>query len=189
MTEEEYDLFCTHCGMRITKDTVFCPSCGAQVSWAGEGSPANNVNQYNDRRARDMSGRLKGISILLVITAVIFVAMGIYYLASIDATIDAMKADTTSWSNLVSMVEDYGYDEAWLVDLLRTTLLALGVTSLIAGIAAAVSAVCGFTKKYWFLGVLGCAIATIMTATTILGIIVGIIVTYLYYTTKPCFQQ
>ena len=41
--EEQFDLFCTQCGQKLTKDATFCPSCGAQVSEMTE-APANSGN-------------------------------------------------------------------------------------------------------------------------------------------------
>ena len=185
MAEEEFDLFCTQCGQRISKDTVFCPSCGAQVAEQYEGASASKQTPARQADSR-MSSRLMAISILLVVSAVAFIAIGIYYMTGVDAMIDALKSDP-SWPDLVSQMADLGYTEDQFVDLIKTVLVWIAAGSIICGAAMAVAAVCGFTRKLWVLGFICCIIATVLSSASLLGLIVGIIVTYMYYTTKPCF--
>ena len=183
MTESEYDLFCTSCGARIGKDTVYCPSCGARVNWQ-EGESGSNGYQPQQI---DYSHRLKVISIVLAVSAGLLIIMGIYYLATLDSTMDALVKDD-SWKNLVDMFKDY-YSEQELYDIFKTSIMASAITYLVSGVFMVVSAICGFMKKYWTIGFICCIFATILSISGFVGLIIGIIVTYLYYTTRSCFEN
>ncbi len=180
--EEQFDLFCTQCGQKLTKDATFCPSCGAQVSEMTE-APSNSgySNPSYGAPQRDMSGRLKVISIILIITAALFLITGIYFLASVDPVIDAMKNDA-SWADLVKQAEDSGMTEQDLVNLMKSMLVAIGATSLVCAILVGVAGAFGLMKKCWGLG-----FAFLIIATVIQFSIVGLIITILWYTTKPAF--
>ena len=190
--EQEYDLFCTHCGQRITKDTVFCPSCGMQVSGEGEAQVNNNPNDrfnvYNANGTRDMSGRLMFLSIVFIISAVIFLYEGISTYVNIDSTIDQLVA-SSSWPDLVQFMEDAGYTEQQFIDLIKSSMAATAIMFIVAGACMGVAAICGFTKKMYVLGLVCCIVAIVCTMVTVLGLIVGIILTYMYATTKPCFTS
>lgn len=187
--EEQYDMFCTHCGQRITKETVYCPSCGTHVSdMGGEDAYGGQSPSYRNAYNVDMSPRLKGLGILFIITAVIFIGMGVYYYSMVDSIINEAMNDA-SWPDLVKQIQDMGYSEQWLIDTMKQYLTIFAVMMIISGAAVAVSAVCAFTKKMWALGLIGCVIATVMSSATFLGLIVGIIATYMYCTTKSCFQN
>ena len=187
MSEEEYDMFCTQCGARISKDTAFCPSCGAAVG--GEPAPQtyNNGAPSQNYYGPDRSGRLLVLSIICAITAVFFLYMGISTLVQVDSIITQLQADP-GWPDMVQAFEDAGISADEVVSTLKSILTVFGVSFLVGGIAAALPAVCGFTKKLWALGLIGCIVVTIFTATTLIGLIVGIIFTYLYATTKPAFN-
>ena len=184
MSEEEYDMFCTQCGARIAKDTAFCPSCGASVG--GEPAPqtynsgAPSQNYYGP----DRSGRLLVLSVICAITAVLFLYVGISTLLQGDSIITQFQNDP-GWPDFVKSLEDAGISADEVVNYVKNFITGFAVIFIVAGIANAVSAVCGFTKKLWALGLIGCIVATIFTLT---GPIVGIIFTYLYATTKPAFN-
>ena len=182
--EEQYDLFCTHCGQRITNETVYCPACGTPVQGMA-GEPVNDVRPSQISSAI-LESRLRAISIVFVVSAVIMLGFGIYYCATVDQTMDEAMSDS-SWDSLVDLYESLGYTEQQLEDVIRMSIISSGVIFILSGIALGISATCGFTKKMWILGFVCCIIATVLTATTILGLIVGIIMSHLYHTTKPCF--
>jgi len=190
MSDEEYDLFCTHCGQRITKDTAFCPSCGMQVG--GEEPQANSNDRFNVYRpdgTRDMSGRLLFLSIVFILSAAYFLYEGISNYVSVDAVINQM-VNSSFWPDLVQMMSDTaGYTEQQVIDLMRSSLLATSLMFIIGGAAMAIAAICGFTKKLRALGLICCIVATICTSITLLGLFVGLILTYMYATTKPCFTS
>ena len=190
MSEEEYDLFCTHCGQRITKDTAFCPSCGMQVGAEPESqvNSNNRSNAYGPNGARDMSGRLMFLSILFIISAVIFLYEGISSYLSIDSVMDQLVS-SSSWPDLVQAMESMGYTEQQFTDLIRNSMLVTSWMFIVAGVCMGISAICGFTKKVYVLGLICCILAIVCTMVTILGLIVGIILTYMYATTKPCFTS
>ena len=177
--EEEFDLFCTQCGQKLTKDATFCPSCGAQVSDMTE-APAS-APAYGAPYQRDMSGRLRTISIILFITAGLFVIFGIYTLGAGDSFIDSMK-ESSGWADLVKQLEENGMSEDEFVDLIKTIFVASGVMYLISAVLVGLAGFFGIKKKCWGLGFAFCIIATVLQMS-----IVGLIITILWYTTKPAF--
>ena len=188
--EEEYDLFCTHCGQRITKDTVFCPSCGTQVSDMGGEPTYGNGSNNNDRgpTAEALDSRLKFLAILMVITAVYYVLSAISNLLTIDATIDLYK-DLGMWDQIVdSFNQMFGMNEQETEDFIRTMTIVTSIMSLVMGALIGVGSYCSFSKKKWKLGLICLIIATVLASSSIFGLVIGVIVTYLYSTTKPCFQ-
>ena len=189
MSEEEYDMFCTHCGQRLAKDAAFCPSCGTSVSDMMGGAETNNntANTYAGRPAPNMDSRLKILSVIFAISAALMLFYGIYELINVDSIINTYTSDP-SWQTLVDMVVDAGYTEQWLIDTMKTAIIGMSVAYIIGGAFLATAAVCGFTKKGWAIGLICCIFATILTSVTVLGLIVGIIMTYLYHTTKPSFS-
>ena len=177
--EEQFDLFCTQCGQRLSKDATFCPSCGAQVSEMKEapaGAPA-----YGAPYQPDMSGRLKVISIILIVTAVLFLISAISTFGMADSIIDSMKSDSTSWNNLLDQLNMTGQQ---LEDMIRSIVLAMAITSLISAAMVAIAGIFGLMRKHWGLGFAFCIITTVVQMS-----IVGLIVTILWYTTKPAFDQ
>ena len=177
--EEQFDMFCTHCGQRLAKDASFCPSCGAQVSDMMEAASGTPVNRAPNQP--DMSGRLKVISVILIITAVLFIISAISTFGMTDSIIDTMKSDSTSWSNLMDQTNMTSQE---LEDTIRGFVVALAVTSLISAVMVGVAGAFGLMKKHWGLGFALCIIVTILQMS-----IVGVIVTILWYTTKPAFTQ
>ena len=177
--EEQFDLFCTQCGQKLTKDATFCPSCGAQVSDMKEapaGAPA-----YGAPYQRDMSGRLKVISIILIVTAALFIISAISTFGMADSIIDQMKSDTTSWNNLLDQLNMTSQE---LEDMIRAIVLAMAVTYVISAVLVGIAGAFGLMKKHWGIGFAFCIITTVVQMS-----IVGLIVTILWYTTKPAFTQ
>ncbi len=181
--EEQFDLFCTQCGQKLTKDATFCPSCGAQVSEMTEAPASSGYSNpsYGAPYQRDMSGRLKVISIILVITAALFLISAISTFGAADGVIESMKSDATSWNNLL---EQLNMTSQQLEDFIRNIVLVLAVTSLISAILVGAAAAFGFMKKCWGLGFAFLIITTIMQMS-----IIGLIVTILWYTTKSAFAK
>ena len=176
--EEQFDLFCTQCGQKLTKDATFCPSCGAQVS---EMTEAPAAPAYGSPYKPDMSGRLKVISIILIITAALFLISAISTFGAADGLIDSMKSDSTSWNNLLDQLN---MTSQQLEDFIRNIVLVLAITSLISAILVGVAAAFGLMKKCWGLGFAFLIITTIMQMS-----IIGLIITILWYTTKSAFTN
>ena len=176
--EEQFDLFCTQCGQKLTKDATFCPSCGAQVSDMKE-APAGGP--YGNPYQRDMSGRLKVISIILIVTAALFIISALSTFGMADSIIDQMKSDTTSWNNLLDQLNMTSQE---LEDMIRAIVVAMAVTNLISAILVGIAGAFGLMKKHWGIGFAFCIITTVVQMS-----IVGLIVTILWYTTKPAFDQ
>ena len=177
--EEQFDLFCTQCGQRLSKDATFCPSCGAQVSEMTEAPRSGGYSPSYGAPQRDMSGRLKVISIILIVTAALFLISAISTFGAADGVIDQMKSDSTSWNNLLDQLN---MTSQQLEDMIKSVVLALAVTSLISAVLVGVAGAFGLMRKYWGLGFAFCIITTVIQMS-----IIGLIVTILWYTTKPAF--
>ena len=180
---EQYDLFCTHCGQRITKDTVYCPECGSQVAAMTEG-PRYSAPQM--RRTADLESTLKTISIVMAVTAVILLIWGIYDLITVDAQIADLK-NSPYWDWMVDLYKELGYTESETEEVIRMSTISSAIVYVLSGISLGIASVCGFKRKMWTLGFVCCIIATFLTCTSIIGAIVGIIVTIQYHKTKPLF--
>ena len=183
--EEQFDLFCTQCGQKLTKDATFCPSCGAQVSEMTE-APANSGNSnpsYGAPYQRDMSGRLKVISIILFVSAGLFVLFGIYMLGAADSFINAMK-ESSSWSDIVRQIQENGMTEQEFIDMFKAIFIASGALYLISAVLVGLAGFFGIKRKYWGLGFAFCIIVTVLQFS-----LVGLVITILWYTTKPAFNQ
>ena len=187
MSEEEYDLFCTHCGMRISKDTQYCPSCGMAIS--GQNEVQNgNVSSRNEALERTLDSRLRFLAILFTITAVYYVVSGIFDLLTIDSSIDALK-DSGFWDFIVDYFDNIGMNEQETEDYLRTMSLVTAICNIVVGALVGVSAFCSFSRKHWMAGLVCGILATIVSSMTIIGLIIGVIAVCLYSTTKPCFSS
>lgn len=183
--EEQFDLFCTQCGQKLTKDATFCPSCGAQVSEMTE-APANSGNSnpsYGAPYQRDMSGRLKVISIIMLVSAGLFVLFGLSIIGGADSFINAMK-DSGNWSEIVNQIQQNGMTEQEFVDMVKTIYIATGVLYLVSAAMVAVAGFFGLKRQHWGLGFAFCIVVTVLQFS-----IVGLIITILWYTTKPAFNQ
>lgn len=193
MSEEDYDLFCTHCGQRISKDTVFCPSCGMQVSGESE-APVNNNNYRNNNYGNnyyypDRSGRLLFLSIIFVLSALYFLYEGITSYVNADAIMDQL-INSPSWPDLCKLMMDAGgYTEQQVIDLIKSSMIMAGLAFIVAGASMGIAAICGFTKKVYVLGLICCIVATICTSITVLGLFFGLLMTFLYASTKHCFNS
>ena len=86
-------------------------------------------------------------------------------------------------------MEDAGYTEQQFIDLIKSSMAATAIMFIVAGACMGVAAICGFTKKMYVLGLVCCIVAIVCTMVTVLGLIVGIILTYMYATTTPCFTS
>ena len=92
-----------------------------------------------------------------------------------------MKSDTTSWNNLI---EQTNMTSQELEDMIRSIFVAMAITSLISAILVGLAGAFGLMRKHWGLGFAFCIVATVVQMS-----IVGLIVTILWYTTKPAFTQ
>ena len=184
--EEQFDLFCTQCGQRVSKDTAFCPSCGAHISNINE-EPTGGYTPYNQAVNNSfLESRLKTISIIMAVSAGFLALFGIFYLATADMQVDTV-VNSPFWDTIVDAYKDI-YTEDELKDLFRTVYLATGAIYLLTGICLAIAAICGFKKKKYGLGLACCIIATVLSINSLFGLIIGIIVIIQYTKTKPIFS-
>jgi hypothetical protein len=187
--EDEYEGFCPHCGAKLRKGTAYCQDCGSVVNAAEATQSQNTQYQNNSNSGKDLSGRLTLVTVLLGLYTALVIVMGISVIVSTDSIMNALTT-SADWPSIVQQFRDlYGWDEAQTIDMFRSTLGWLGYYMIGAGVVGIIGCVCGIMKKFWALGLIMYIIATVMMAMTIIGLIVGVLVTYYYSTTKPVFTN
>ena len=186
--DEEYDLFCTHCGQRINKDTVFCPSCGTRVSDMGGEPTYGNGSDYIRPPEQMLASRLKVLAILFTVTAVYYVLSGLSDLLTIDSTIDVLK-QFGLWDSTIDFIsKTFSTDAQGAEEIFRIMTIVMSILYIVIGALIGVGAFCSFKMVKWKLGLVCLIVATVIATISGFGLIIGIIATYLYSTTKPCFQ-
>ena len=183
---DETGNFCPYCGARIPANTQFCTSCGASLNTAPErnvgysGTYSNTAPYDTPKKGSGEHGtRLIVVSVFAVILALIGLYIGLTSIVNVDAVINSID-----WST-IELPEGTTVKE--LKDMMAGLLVIIGWLFLISGITGVVGAVCGFTKKLYALGLICYIVATVVTAITVIGLIIGIILTVLYSTSKTEF--
>jgi predicted nucleic acid-binding Zn ribbon protein len=178
MSDGESMEFCSKCGAKLRDSAVFCPECGAPI--AG-GSVVQSVrNEINDSyKKKAMTERLMWISIFLGVFVFFSVIMGAYCALDVNAIIDALKSDPEVWAEVLTY-----YTEAEI----RSAFVFGGYYLLSAGIVGAISLVFCIIKKFWIIALIMCLLASLIMLPTVLGFVIGLVVTYLLYTAKPAFS-
>ena len=188
MTDNSDLKFCVHCGAELDSGAMFCRSCGAQVETAETQQAV--ADQYASARESSMNTRLTIIGIFCVFYAVMMIICGIYLLAFGDSLMNKIVSDP-NWPDVAQAIIDAGKAstvagaEQWMRDSLKYP----GFLSLFIGIVSAFPAYSCFTKKAYLLGLVTLVISTIISALTIIGLIIGIIFVIFYCTCKPVFEK
>lgn len=167
--------FCMECGAKIEGDVQFCPSCGAELK-----KQAEVVAAAQAKPAKDLDGRrslvlflLAAYAIPVCIVSVVIVAMGGQMADIIWENADARQA-----------MIDAGYaTKQALIDALTLS----GGLMLASGACVAVSFFMTLIRKMWILALILCVAGSILSYSSIIGLVIGLIVSYLVYTLKPTF--
>lgn len=187
--------FCTYCGQRIGDTASFCPSCGAVL----DGSrPAESAQQQQQQYApntgapkpnvnKDVYTRLTIWSIVVAVTAIIFLFESVPMVIQFNSLAEQFTSNP-SWPDIVKEFQSAGFDAQQALDLCVSIAKFVAISFLLGGIFGAVGAVCGFTKKMYVLGLIMYILMTVVTCWTVFGLIIGIIATVRFATTKPCFS-
>ena len=155
----------------------------------GEPTYGNGSNNYIGPTVQVLDSRLRFLAILFAITAAYYVISGLVNLLTVDGTIETYKS-LGMWDTMVDFFESMmNMNEQETEDYIRTLLIVSSIVSIVMGVLIGVSSYCSFAKRKWKIGLVCCIIATIIASMTIYGLVIGVIVTYLYSTTKPCFQD
>jgi len=119
------------------------------------------------------------VSILLGIFVFFSIVMGAYCAFDVNAIIEAMKSDPEVWSEILTY-----YTETEI----RSAFVLVGYYLLSAGVVGAISLVFCATKRFWIIALITCVSASLIMFPTVIGLIIGLIVSYLLYTAKPAFS-
>ncbi|MFA7150176.1 MAG: zinc-ribbon domain-containing protein [Candidatus Methanomethylophilaceae archaeon] len=177
MSDSGSTAFCTKCGTKLRESAAFCPECGAPVAGGSVvQSVRNEINDSCERKA--MTERLMWVSIFLGIFVLFSVVIGAYCAFDVNVIMETLKSDPDVWSELLTH-----YTETEI----RNAFVLVGYYVLLAGVVGAVSLILCVTKRFWIVALVTCAAASILMLPTIIGPIIGLIVSYLLYTAKPAF--
>lgn len=169
--------FCSKCGAKLRESATFCPECGASV--AG-GSVVQSVrNEIKDSyKKKAMTERLMWISIFIGVFVFFSVIMGAYCAFGINAIMETLRSNPDVWGEILTY-----YTEAEI----KNAFVFGGYYLLSAGIVGAISLILCITKRFWIIALITCLLASFIMLPTVLGFIIGLVVTYLLYTARPAF--
>lgn len=169
--------FCTRCGENVSPEALYCPACGAPIEGraAADGRTPEQVLD-----ARIAESRMYWILMLLIIYAIPAICVGIYLIVNKGAIANILMADQ-SFSQAMA---EYGIT----ADALLNYLNVVGIIALISGISAAVSTALVYKRRYWLVAVSACALASFLCIGSIFGFIIGLIVTWMIFVSKDCFD-
>lgn len=180
-------LYCKYCGTEI-KTGNFCPNCGAAIDGVVE--PITNSSpkyedqpQYTQYRADDRNdhdGLRIGLSILLLLTGLIFLASAFIIITGVNTIMDS-----PDFAEMLRQLKELGYND----EQIRGLISLCGYLSAVPGILAILAAICGFLRVGYVFGLIVCIVLTVFSIPTILGLIIGIIVTYLWTKTSGSYEK
>lgn len=166
--------FCPSCGAPFRDSDTFCPTCGATIGQTAvnPGPPAQSQTKYMG------FSKISSKMILFAMFSIIWAIIALYLSINILTNIDSMM-------NQVIDTVGHDYDPA-VIDMVRSILLAFGYMWVVGGILSLVTGILVLLRKIHTMTVVICVIASV--ASLPYGII-GFIVAYLIYRSKPEFTS
>lgn len=187
MTDNSDLKFCVHCGAELDDGAMFCKSCGAQVERSD--APVT-MNPYASMKENSMNNRLKVIGICCIVYAVLAIIGGIIFLVSIDSLMEQVITDP-SWPEAAQQLIDMGVvtDLAGAESFMRDVFTYTGYFGVIIGIITIIPAYSCFTKKAYIPGLVGMVISTVLSAASVIGLIIGVVFVVLYCSCSDAFKK
>lgn len=185
---------CSRCGAKVSPGKDYCSNCGAQVVVI----PPQTTDEYFDKKdPKQTSDSLRWAKILLTLYAGLALLAGFMLAGFSNWYVDMFSAD-----QLAELLKTYGLEtKDQLVDLLSKT----GIIVTISGALALVSDVLCFIRRYNIVAVVICAIASLVNVATVfigtnstdamniislvITVIVGFVVAFLVYKSRPDFKS
>lgn len=189
--------FCTQCGASLEPDSTFCSECGNNVaepdliynSGIGHVSNTDFVYGSNDIAKTRAESRMIWIYILMVgylFIGVMLASTGILY----ERIMDIIGSDPA----LIEIIESSGVSYEYMASQ-SDAMFKFGILVAVSVVLVMISFIMSIMKTKHNLAVILCAAGSIILIGTyfsgvsdgiFLGII-GLLVTYMLYTTKPAF--
>ena len=170
------DKFCIYCGATLEEGAGFCPQCGANVAKDGEQQP------YQPQHVQQKADKLGSLGTLILIYGFLAIVLGVICLAiwgAFDTIWDMMLDDEASRK----LIE--GYDK----DLMATSMLLGGITMLASGVCAIISGIKVNARENYTLALVTCILATALSFSFLITVVVGIIVIVKLVSGKDSFKS
>ncbi len=184
--------FCTSCGALLPPDSVFCQECGSPVAKSDgmyseePGLTHDTFNRYQQSflmaKAESRLKRVRFLMIGYLILGTIIALSGLFY----EQLLNSLPIDDPAFESILG--ENY-YDEMYaMVD----QMWQLGIVFIASVLLVLGSLILSSMKRHHSIAIGLCAIGSVAlffsnSLDGILFAIIGLIVTYLLYTTKIAF--
>ncbi|HKM14009.1 MAG TPA: zinc-ribbon domain-containing protein [Candidatus Methanomethylophilaceae archaeon] len=196
MTNEQ-KAFCTQCGASLDPGSAFCSECGNNVAEpdhiynSGPNQAPNSNFVYGSSDIAKTKAESRMIFIYILMVGYLFIGL---LLASTGILYDQLMEIIGSDPALIDMIESSGVSYADMV-LLTDAMLTFGILVAVSVALVMVSLVLSVMKtKHKIAVIFSAAGSFVLIVTYLSGIsdgiflgIIGLIVTYLLYLTKPAF--
>lgn len=173
--------YCSGCGNELSADMQFCPKCGKVVK--GSEAEAEIIEKEKQAYAMISEGRRGWLTFLLALYAIPVIIMGAFAIMESGALASSIYASPEFHDWIIS--HGYTYTEEDIKNFL-TYAAAMVVAS---GACAMVTLYCLVVKKMWIVAVVACAIASFLCFWSILGLLMGLLVTWQVYASKDLFIE
>ncbi len=188
MSEDNFG-FCPKCGASLPADSNYCPECGAILG--NVGSTQNAASAPVDKTTEPMSGWFLISTFCLTLYGIVMLISGIYLVIDTPALLDMMNQvylDAYGMSIYQELSELLGMEitRDYLVQIFTTA----GIGAIISAIVALVSAVLCYKRRFYMITLALTVIVmliSIFTGGSLLSLIVGLIVLFGIYSSKPYF--
>ena len=170
------DKFCVYCGANLEEGAGFCPQCGATVAKEGEQQP------YQPQHVHNAPDKLGSIGTFILLYGILAIILGVFCLAiwgAIDTIWDLIMEDEKSRELIIS------YDK----ETVAVSMLLGGITMLASGACAIISGMKVNARENYNLALITCILATVLSFSFIITLIIGIIVTVKLVTGKDSFKS
>jgi len=170
------DKFCIYCGANLEEGASFCPQCGATVAKEGEQQPCQpqHVQQTPDK--------IGSLGTLILLYGFLAIILGVFCLAiwgAIDTIWDMIMEDEASRK----LIENYDKET------MAASMLMGGVTMLASGACAIVSGIKVNARENYKLALITCILATALSFSFLITVIIGIIVIVKLVSGKDSFKS
>ncbi len=203
MLDENYG-FCPHCGENLKSDAVYCPACGTVLK---SEAAQNNAAYYSYAGAcyggkSPMAGRFMIAFLMLVVYAIFNLVGSASMFMMNESTYDMMDQIfiDTYGKTFSEYMLDFGLEitkEQFLSDA-----MVMGVSGVISSILAGIAAFfCYKREKFKYavgfcilsavVGFVGSALAPVLAgaASGMFGLLIGLLVAYLIYSSRHNFAS
>ncbi len=173
--------FCTGCGHAVEPDMQFCPQCGKVIS--GSAAEASLKDQEKEINSLVLMARRNWLIFLLAIYAIPVIII------SAIALFEASSMASAIWASdeFRDWMQSHGFDFTQQnIQNYLTYAAGLGLGS---GISAMISLICVYMRKMWIIAVITCLAATILCFWSIIGIIIGFLVTWMIIGSRDIFED